>query len=324
MTVISVEDLRKEYGDVVAVDDVSLQIEEGTVLGILGPNGAGKTTLIKMILGLIEPTSGHVEVAGHSMNSDQNQAHQHIGVMLEGARNVYWRLTVMENLSFFARIAGKDPANLYDRHENLLRKFSLYDKKDVNVKDISRGMKQKVALVCALAQDNDIVFLDEPTLGLDISSSLQLRSELRRLVDEESMTVILTSHDMDVIAELCDQVLILDNGNIVAFDEVDSLVDIFRTNKYRIRIDDSVPEQISHWDSVSTSADETYTTMEITDEDGAELHELLGLLLEHECRIESIESVEPDLADAFLNITSEKHFDGQEATGDTNSLAKRQ
>ena len=192
--IVSVREIRKEYGSgesgVTAVDDVSLEVEAGTVVGLLGHNGAGKTTTIKMMLGLIEPTAGTVSIAGTDVHRHPKQAFEHVGAVLEGARNVYWRLTVRENLDFFARLGGLDPAEQRDRHDRLLEQLGIADKADTIVNELSRGMKQKVSLASVLARKPDVVFLDEPTLGLDVGSSLELRDEIGRLVKRDEMTVL--------------------------------------------------------------------------------------------------------------------------------------
>ena len=209
--VIEVSNLTKRYDDVLAIDDISFSVEQGTILGILGPNGAGKTTLLKAMLGLLVPSAGTVRVCGIDVHATPERAYRRVGATLEGARNVYWRLTVRENLAFFAGLAGesvRDPA-VEERHDALLERLGLLGRADDVVNELSRGMKQKVALACALARDVDVAFLDEPTLGLDVESSVDLRRELRRLADERGLTVVLTSHDMSVVEDLCDRVLVV-------------------------------------------------------------------------------------------------------------------
>jgi ABC-2 type transport system ATP-binding protein len=231
---LAVRNLTKTFEDgdesVQAVDDVSLAIRPGTVMGVLGPNGAGKTTLIKSILGLVIADEGDVSVAGTDVYADPRAAYARVGAMLEGARNVYWKLTVQENLEFFAAVGGESPDGLADRHEDLLDQLSLREKADTPVNDLSRGQKQKVSLACALARDVDIAFLDEPTLGLDVESSVELRGEIRRLADQEDMTIVLSSHNMDVVQDVCDRVVIMNDGKVIADDAVADLIEVFRTS----------------------------------------------------------------------------------------------
>ncbi|SFL09955.1 ABC-2 type transport system ATP-binding protein [Halogranum rubrum] len=307
---VSVRHLSKSYGDLIAVDDVSFDVDSGTVVGLLGPNGAGKTTLIKSMLGLVVPTSGTVEIEGISVHDDPTAAYGHVGAMLEGARNVYWRLSVRENLEFFAGLAGHRPSEVRERHDRLLDQFGLAEKADVAVNDLSRGMKQKVALACTLSRDVSVAFLDEPTLGLDVESSMDLRRELRRLADHDSMTVVLSSHDMDVIEDVCDRVLIVNDGHLVADDTVRNLVDLFRTQRYRLTLDALPPDatRTRLAESYGVDDDEWTTTgegveFEATLADGAELHALLGVLLDAGCAVHGVTSLDSDLGDAFLELT---------------------
>lgn len=301
--IIDVSGLRKVYGSLVAVDDVSLSVGRGEIVGILGPNGAGKTTLIKSMLGLIEPTEGSVRVDETALADDPAAAYRHIGAMLEGARNVYWRLTVRENLRFFSRLVGVNPAKQRHRHEELLERFDLVEKADETVNDLSRGQKQKVALACTLARDVDVLVLDEPTLGLDVESSRTLRTELDRLVEQESLTVLLSSHDMDVIQELCDRVIVLQDGSIIADEAVDELVSLFRTQSYRIEYVGELPTAHHHPDGLAVANGGDRHILEGTVDDATVFHELLGALLDGPGEVVHLEVSEPDLEEAFLSLT---------------------
>jgi len=152
---VYVEGLSKTFtrggNAVTAVDDVSFAVHPGEVVGLLGPNGAGKTTTIKSVLGLVLPDSGEVRIRGIDVAEEPRRAYRHVDAMLEGARNDYWRLTVKENLRYFAAIRGQDPDALADRHEDLLDHLDIADEADTAVRDLSRGMKQKVSLAIASA-----------------------------------------------------------------------------------------------------------------------------------------------------------------------------
>ncbi|WP_436932351.1 ABC transporter ATP-binding protein [Halosimplex halobium] len=338
---LSVSDLSKTFGDgeeaVRAVDDVSLDVEPGTVVGVLGPNGAGKTTLIKSVLGLIVADEGDVRVAGTDVYDDPRSAYARLGAMLEGARNVYWRLTVRENLEYFAAIGGESPAAVSDRHDALLDQLSLAEKADTPVNDLSRGQKQKVSLACALARDVEVAFLDEPTLGLDVASSVDLRREIRRLADQEEMTIVLSSHDMDVVQEVCDRVIIMADGEIIADDAVSDLVDVFRTFAYRVVVgraeaggagDDEpgrdgttaepLPDIVD--DDTRDRLREAYgveeferlgdrTAFEVSLGDPGRFYDLMDVLRAADLTVYEVESVDPDLEEVFLELTG-----GEEAS----------
>jgi ABC-2 type transport system ATP-binding protein len=308
---VAVENLRKVYGSgddaVTAVDGVDLTVEAGTAVGLLGPNGAGKTTTIKSVLGLIAPTDGRARVAGVDVHDDPAGAYGHVGAMLEGARNAYWRLTVRENLAFFAALGGQRPSAARDRQDELLEQFGLTDKADTAVRELSRGQKQKVSLACTLARDAEVVFLDEPTLGLDVESSLELRRELRRLVEEESMTVLVSSHDMDVIEAVCDRVVIMSEGEIVADDGVENLLDVFRTQTYEVQVAEPVAaedrellaEQFGADDFEPVDGGERFVA-QVT---GDEFYDLVDRLRAGGYAVDTFDAVEPDLEEVFLHVT---------------------
>jgi len=308
---VSVTGLRKRFGDgpesVIAVDDVSFDIETGSIVGLLGPNGAGKTTLIKSILGMVLPDEGSVRIGGVDVYERPRDAYAHVDAMLEGARNDYWRLTVRENLRYFATISGVDPDSVRGRHERLLTQLGLAEKADVPVRELSRGMKQKVSLASVLAGGAEVVFLDEPTLGLDIESSRTLQRELRRLVEEEALTVVLSSHDMDVVETVCDRVLIMSTGGIIADDTVDALLS--GTDLHSIEItsrdlDSAVVSTLEErFETIGVEPRERGHRITVTtDSDG--LYALLAHLRAEDVSLERVRTIEPDLEDVFVDLTS--------------------
>ena len=296
-----VEGLSKQFGSdetaVTAVDDVSFGVERGSVVGLLGPNGAGKTTTIKSILGMVLPDSGSVRVEGIDMHEHPRKAYAHVDAMLEGARNDYWRLTVRENLRYFATISGVAPDSVAGRHERLLDQLDLRAKADEPVRDLSRGMKQKVSLASVLATDASVVFLDEPTLGLDVESSLTLRRD---------RTVILSSHDMDVIEDVCDRVIIMNEGRVIADDSVEQLLAGSGTRRFRVTspdIDDTLQRRIDERFEV-TDVTEPAGKRQIevaTDSDG--FYELVEVLRAADVTIDGVTTASGDLEDVFLGLT---------------------
>ena len=310
---VSVQDLTKVYGSggdaVRAADGVSLDIEPGTAVGLLGPNGAGKTTTIKSLLGLVVPTEGRASVSGVDVAENPSEAYRHVGAMLEGARNTYWRLTVRENLRFFAALSGQRPAAVRERHDELLEQFDLLERADTPVRELSRGMQQKVSLASTLARDADVVFLDEPTLGLDVESSIELRRELRRLVDEEGLTVVLSSHDMDVIEHVCDRVVIMSDGRIIADDAVDELLDLFHTQSYEVTVEQGVPADVRERLALEYGADAFEPLGErerfAVSVTGDEFFGLVDELRAAGLAVHEFDAVEPDLEDVFIQLTNE-------------------
>ena len=306
-----VEGLSKRFGGeegVVAVDDVSFSVDRGAVVGLLGPNGAGKTTLIKCVLGIVVPDSGSVRVFGTDVAAGRRAVYSDVDAMLEGARNDYWRLTVRENLRYFATIRGVDPDSIRARHDRLLERFDLAAKADTPVRELSRGMKQKVSLASALAGGAELVFLDEPTLGLDVESSRTLRRELRRLADEEGLTIVLSGHDMGVIESVCDRVIVMSDGRVVADDAVSTLLE--RADRDRVRlaatgVDRSVLDSLRRdFDVREVRRRGRRTRLEFA-AGGTELYDLMDALRAGNVTIEDVRTVDPDLEDVFLTLTED-------------------
>jgi ABC-2 type transport system ATP-binding protein len=310
---LSVQNLVKTYGDgpdgVTAVDGVSLEIDSGSIVGLLGENGAGKTTLIKCIFGIISPDSGEIEVVGEPIGRHPRKVYSHAAAVLEGARNTYWRLTVEENLEFFARLAGYPPEEQHAYHEELLEKLNIADKRETVVNELSRGMKQKVSLATILARRPEVLFLDEPTLGLDVESSLDLRTEIERLVAEREMTVVVSSHDMDVIEEICDRVVILSGGEVIADDTVENLLSSFEGNQLVVELRD-VPSDLRDRLAADHAVDEwTHRQDQVrarfTVEDAEEIHSLVGTVVRTDARVSNLRTEQTDFEDVFLEVTSD-------------------
>lgn len=312
---IAVENLSKVYDHawsktVTALDGVSLGIDHGSVVGVLGPNGAGKTTLIKCILDIVVPTSGEVRIEGIPVDQHGTDMYRTVSAMLEGARNVYWRLTVRENLEYFTSLQERDPATVRETNDRLIESVGLAEKAGEPVNNLSRGMKQKTALICALARRTPIVFLDEPTLGLDVETTNNLLAELEGLIDDEDRTIVLTSHDMDVVEHLCDRVVILESGGIVADEPIDELLELFRTQAYEILLDGAVDSTLRRtlertfgevaWDR---HGGDTELTVVLSGPD--QFYDLIHHLEAADATIQAISTVEADLEEAFLRVVED-------------------
>jgi ABC-2 type transport system ATP-binding protein len=217
MPALEVEGLRKRYGDLVAVDDVTFEVAPGELFGILGPNGAGKTTTLEMIEGLRRPDAGRITILGLDALRQRRRVQERVGVQLQ-AQTLWPDLTVSETLRLFA--------SLYRRRVPLpaiLERFALTDKHGALVKHLSGGQKQRLAVATAVVNDPDLVFLDEPTTGLDPQARLSFW-ELIAGMRDEGKTVILTTHYMDEAEALCQRVAIMDHGRIIALDSPRELV----------------------------------------------------------------------------------------------------
>lgn len=212
--------LRKEYPrgrqqkPFVAVDDVSFEVPAGQVFGLLGPNGAGKTTVFKMISGLLTPSSGDVLIHGVSIRRRRSQAVSLLGTLLEGRRNLYWPLTVQENLEYFGALKCMAPRSIKSRLATVGDALGLTPFLKKPVGQLSTGWQQRVSLAAALISDAPVLLLDEPTLGLDPESTVLMRGLVRSLAEESGKTVFLTTHDLHLAGQVCHTFLILRAGQI--------------------------------------------------------------------------------------------------------------
>ena len=220
--------LQKRYGDVVAVDDLTVHVRRGEFFGLLGPNGAGKTTTIEILEGLLTPDAGEVEVLGLGWKRDQRELRQRLGIQLQETQ-LPEKLTVEETLRLFR--------SFYPRGrtvEDLLQVVELEGKRGSRVGKLSGGQKQRLSLACAMAGNPDLLFLDEPTTGLDPHSRRQLWDTLRRFRDEGG-TMVLTTHYMDEAETLCDRVAIVDHGRVIALGTPTDLIAALAAPKVVVR-----------------------------------------------------------------------------------------
>ncbi|MGQ9699538.1 MAG: ABC transporter ATP-binding protein [Candidatus Bipolaricaulaceae bacterium] len=311
MDAVVVEHLTKDYptrqGPVRALSGVSFRVGEGELVGLLGANGAGKTTIIKILCGLVRATSGRAEVLG--IPSQRAEVARYVAALLEGSRNVYWRLSVEENLRFFAGLQGISPRQARRQAQELIQFFGLWEKRTVAANLLSQGMKQKLALACALIKGTPVLLLDEPTLGLDVEASHELRGLIRELALAQGKTVILSSHDMGVVEDTCRRVIILSRGRVVADDLVSNLLALFRTRTYRVTLRDSLSEQATlqlaqHFRAVRWLPQGRALHAELYP--GQSVYELVDVLRETGVEIEALGQTEPDLEEVFLRIVQKE------------------
>lgn len=238
MQILDARNLQKCYKSrrksMMAVQDVSLQLAAGEVLAFLGPNGAGKTTSIKMIAGLIQPDRGTVRIVDRDPHRDP-QAFKALGAVLEGNRNLYWRLTPAENLEYFGVLRGLTRHQARQKGRELLERFELTDKRQDTVQKLSRGMQQKLAIAVALVHDPQLLLLDEPTLGLDVEATTTVKRLIREIASE-GRAILLTTHQLDVAEELSDRVAIINQGTIVAEKPTQELIAEFSSSIYTIEL----------------------------------------------------------------------------------------
>ncbi|HVT43272.1 MAG TPA: ABC transporter ATP-binding protein [Thermoanaerobaculia bacterium] len=233
---IACRGLRKQYGPVVAVDGLDLTVRRGECFGLLGPNGAGKTTTIEILEGLTRPDAGSVEILAKNWNGNGNELRQRIGISLQETR-LNDKLTVYETLRLFRSFYrdGKEPDALLDT-------LALLDKRDARIARLSGGQRQRLAVACALIGNPEILFLDEPTTGLDPQSRLQLWEEIRQFRGNGG-SILLTTHYMDEAERLCDRIAIVDHGRLIALGSPAELIASLRAaNIIEFQSDPMLPE----------------------------------------------------------------------------------
>ena len=290
--VLQVSELTKRYGPpesgLLAVDQISFQVDQGEVFGFLGPNGAGKTTTIRMLAGLSQPTIGEARILSLDRSSDLPQIKKRIGVVPE-ASNLYDELTALDNLVFSMQLYGVPRKERVGRAEELLTRFRLTEKRDTPFAKLSRGMKRALTIAVALAHQPALLFLDEPTTGLDVLSARNLRQMIVRLRDE-GVTVFLTTHYLEEAERLCDRIALLVRGRIVAVDTVAGL---------KAQVQESAVVEITL--QKGTTSQET---QRLAGEDlDALVRQALSDAESGGWRLLSIQSVQPTLEDVFVQLT---------------------
>jgi ABC-2 type transport system ATP-binding protein len=214
--------IRRTTKEVVAVDGVSFDVREGELYGLLGPNGAGKTTTVKMLTTLLIPTAGSAKIKGFDVVRDADRVRSSIGFVFGGERGLYWRLSGMDNLRYFASLYYVDPDVAKKRIDELLDLVGLKGREKEKVEGYSRGMRQRLHIARALLHDPEVLFLDEPTIGLDPVGARELRQAVRNLQDANK-TILLTTHYMFEADALCQRIAVIDHGKIVALDTPENL-----------------------------------------------------------------------------------------------------
>jgi ABC-2 type transport system ATP-binding protein len=216
------ENLTKDFKTVRAVDGISLEIPIGIIFGFLGPNGAGKTTTIRLLLGLMEPTSGQAKVLGFDTQIHSDQVRAHTGALLEHT-GIYEQMSAEDNLEFYGRAFRMPTAERKARIQELLTHMGLWERRKERAGSWSRGMKQKLAMARTLLHQPSLVLLDEPTAGLDVRSAVAIREDLKTLVSRENVTVFITTHNMEDAEKLCHQVAVIHEGRLMAVGSPDDL-----------------------------------------------------------------------------------------------------
>lgn len=302
---IEASNLTKYYGDLLAVDHVSFEVRQGEVFGFLGPNGAGKTTTIRMLTGLSRPTAGSARVLGFDVNSEIVKAKKHIGVVPE-ISNLYDEMSAMDNLLFMAQLYGLPRDQRKIRAEELLRSFGLYERRDSPFRTLSRGMKRALTVAAALIHSPKLLFLDEPTVGLDVVAARSLRALIGNL-RHRGISIFLTTHYLEEADLLCDRIAILVKGRIV---KIDTPTKLKAVTEEEAVIEVSFKGIVS---GVAKELSERLAGLQVVPmydhkvrvyggAPGYVLETVLQFARDKDVEIDSVNSVKPSLEDAFIKI----------------------
>ena len=308
--VIVTSGLTKNFGRLVAVDHVSLSIRESEVFGLLGPNGAGKTTMLSMLATLLKPTEGTATVNTHDIVRESDAVRRSIGIVFQEPSSDDI-LTGRENLYLHALMYGVESSLRAQRIRDVLRLVDLEDRANSQVKTYSGGMRRRLELARGLLHKPKILFLDEPTLGLDPQTREHIWQYIRSLADQERVTVILTTHYMDEAEHLCDRVAIIDDGKIVTLDTPDRLKQIIGGDIVRLRIKKPNLSPIKDLGYVLKIEQTGGTVLLTVKNSSAHLQEILNLV----GNVESVELRTPTLNDVFLHYTGHEIRDAEAEGG---------
>jgi ABC-2 type transport system ATP-binding protein len=298
--------LTKYYGEFLAIDHVSFEVEKDEIFGFLGPNGAGKTTTIKMLTGLSKPTDGKISVLGFDINSEIVEAKRHIGVLPE-ISNLYAELSAIDNLLFMAQLYGVPRNRRRRRAEELLKIFGLYEWKNSHFRTFSRGMKRALTIAAALVHEPKILFLDEPTVGLDVVAARSLRNLIGNL-RQQGKTIFLTTHYLEEADLLCDRVAILVKGRIVKIDTPKALKSLAEEESviefsFGMETSNFVKDLTCRLPEVRI-VEVNHNRIRIYGRSPADVYnKIFPIAKEKGIEILSVNSIKPSLEDAFIKLT---------------------
>jgi len=330
--ILEVDNLVKKYGDFEAVKRVSFSVEEGEIFGLLGPNGAGKTQTISMLTGVIEPTSGTARIGGHNIHDELGEIKQINGLVPQDLA-LYPTLSARSNLNFFGSIYGLHGKELKERVDDVLHIVAMTERADDVVDKYSGGMKRRVNIAAGLVHQPRLLFLDEPTVGVDPQSRNHIFESVQRLNRERDMSIVYTSHYMEEVELLCSRVAIIDEGKIIAMDTIKNLIATLGGGVIHIGLmeaDEELLAQLSSLPAVKearltqapvlpppaegedieareTEPVTTGVVVELTTENSQQaIVNVIGCLNDQDIHLTSLEILEPNLESVFLHMTGKK------------------
>jgi len=303
--IIEIKNLTKKFGNFTAVDNIKLSIREGEIFGFLGPNGAGKTTTISMLTTLIKPTSGTATIANHDLSEESVDIRSIIGVVPQSF-SLFSELTAQENLTYIGRLYNMDAKEIKSRSEYLLKQMALFEHKERISGVFSGGMKQRLSLAASLMSNPKILFMDEPTTGLDPQSRIAIR-ELTEQLNKQGMTIIYTTHDMEEAEKICDRIVIMDKGRIIADGTAEELKHkIMSGHMIEVKLESEPKELSSELKKLPfvTAVEHSGQLINITvkRKEGV-FFALSEFFLKKGIQVEEIKYREPSLEEVFVTLT---------------------
>ncbi|HOA54572.1 MAG TPA: ABC transporter ATP-binding protein [Clostridiales bacterium] len=309
MTIVKMDQVTKKFGDVTAVDKVSLEIEEGEIFGLLGPNGAGKSTAINMITGLLSIDKGSISIYGKDVRKDKMSTKSCVGIVPQDIA-IYEDLTSLENVKFFASLYGLRGEMLEEAALEALEFTGLSEKKNQFPKSFSGGMKRRLNIACAIAHKPKLIIMDEPTVGIDPQSRNHILQSVKKL-NEMGSTIIYTSHYMEEVEEICTRIAIMDRGKVIALgtcDELENMINdkdvvVVTISEPASRVDEKSIREIPGVENVDIGEN----TVKITSaREVTNLDRIIQYFIQNNFTIKSVESKTPDLETVFLSLTGRK------------------
>ena len=316
-TILEASGLVKKFGENVAVNDVNFTMQEGEVFGLLGPNGAGKSTTISMLTCLYQPNEGEMRIFGHDLVKEAAEVKKVIGVVPQDIA-LYPTLSARDNLSFFGEMYGLRGRDLKERVETVISYVAMSERAKDPIKTYSGGMKRRINLAAGLIHGPKLLFLDEPTVGVDPQSRNHIFESVERLNQEQGMAILYTTHYMEEAERLCDRVAIIDRGQIIAMDTPKNLIGMLGGGMIYVgleREDQELQEAVADLSEVRSAAyapplesegglsTKTVLKVEAQTHANAALVQLIQLFNQKDTQMLSLETLEPNLESVFLHLT---------------------
>ncbi|MFN0215760.1 MAG: ABC transporter ATP-binding protein [Saprospiraceae bacterium] len=295
--ILSIQNVVKTYGDYKAVNEVSLDVQKGSVFGMLGPNGAGKTSLIRMITTITAPDSGSIFLDGHKLNSSSPEQ---IGYMPE-ERGLYKKMKVGEQLLYLAQLKGLSKSEAQKEIDHWFEKFEIKDWWNKKVEDLSKGMQQKIQFIATVLHKPKLLILDEPFTGLDPINTNLIKDEIGQL-NAAGTSIIFSTHRMEQVEEMCDHIVLINKGRNVLYGEVQSIKNEYKQNLFRVEAQGEMPTNFPDRFAV-VKTDKNALTFKLDDE--AQSNDLLQLFLKKGVRITRFEEILPTFNEIFIQRVAE-------------------